>query len=62
MPDAARMTALLAATHNDAHGNAVVTDATHDTITIQQRHHGTIAGAPERLSFRLMSHTNINST
>jgi hypothetical protein len=31
----ANMTALLAATHNDAQGNAVITDAAHDTITIQ---------------------------
>ena len=26
---------LLAATHDDPHGNAVITDAAHDTITIQ---------------------------
>jgi serralysin len=31
----ANMTALLAATHDDAHGNAVITDAAHDTITLQ---------------------------
>jgi serralysin len=31
----ANMTALLAATHDDGHGNAVITDAAHDTITIQ---------------------------
>ena len=29
------MTALLAATHDDPHGNAVITDAAQDTITIQ---------------------------
>jgi serralysin len=29
------MTALVAATHDDPHGNAVITDAAHDTITIQ---------------------------
>jgi hypothetical protein len=31
----ANMTPLLAATHDDRHGNAVITDAAHDTITIQ---------------------------
>jgi serralysin len=31
----ANIGALLAATHDDAHGNAVITDAAHDTITIQ---------------------------
>jgi serralysin len=31
----ANISALLAATHDDAHGNAVITDAAHDTITIQ---------------------------
>jgi serralysin len=31
----ANMTALLAATHDDGHGNAVITDVAHDTITIQ---------------------------
>jgi len=31
----ANIDALLAATHDDAHGDAVVTDAAHDTITIQ---------------------------
>ena len=30
-----RIGALLAATHDDFHGNAVITDAAHDTITIQ---------------------------
>jgi hypothetical protein len=29
------ISALLAATHDDIHGNAVITDASHDTITIQ---------------------------
>jgi serralysin len=29
------MNALLAATHDDGHSNAVITDAAHDTITIQ---------------------------
>ncbi len=29
------MTALLAATRDDGHGNAIITDAAHDTITIQ---------------------------
>jgi hypothetical protein len=31
----ANMTALLSATHDDGHGNAVITEAAHDTITIQ---------------------------
>ena len=31
----ANLTALLAATHDDASGNAVITDAAHDTITLQ---------------------------
>jgi serralysin len=31
----ANVGALLAATHDDSHGNAVITDAAHDTITIQ---------------------------
>ena len=31
----ADITALLAATHNDGSGNAVITDAAHDTITLQ---------------------------
>jgi len=31
----ANMDALLAATHDDSHGNAVITDAAHDTITLQ---------------------------
>jgi serralysin len=31
----ADITALLAATHDDASGNAVITDAAHDTITLQ---------------------------
>jgi hypothetical protein len=31
----ANMAALLTATHDDAQGNAVITDAAHDTITIQ---------------------------
>jgi hypothetical protein len=31
----ANIDALLAATHDDSHGNAVITDAAHDTITIQ---------------------------
>ena len=31
----ANIGALLAATHDDGHGNAVITDAAHDTITIQ---------------------------
>jgi hypothetical protein len=31
----ANMTILLAATHDDPHGNAVIIDAAHDTITIQ---------------------------
>ena len=31
----ANITALLAATRDDAQGNAIVTDAAHDTITIQ---------------------------
>jgi hypothetical protein len=31
----ANIHALLAATHDDSHGNAVITDAAHDTITIQ---------------------------
>ena len=31
----ANMTALLAATCDDGHGNTVITDAAHDTITIQ---------------------------
>ena len=31
----ANIDALLAATHDDQHGNAVITDVTHDTITIQ---------------------------
>jgi serralysin len=31
----ANIVALLAATHDDAHGNAVITDAAHNTITIQ---------------------------
>jgi serralysin len=31
----ASMDALLAATHDDAHGNAVIADAAHDTITLQ---------------------------
>jgi hypothetical protein len=30
----ANVNALLAATHDDTHGNAVITDAQHDTITI----------------------------
>jgi hypothetical protein len=30
-----RIGAPLAATHDDSHGNAVITDAAHDTITIQ---------------------------
>ena len=29
------ISALLAATHDDASGNAVITDAAHDTITLQ---------------------------
>ena len=36
----ANMTALLAATHDDGHGNVVITDAAHDTMTIQ---HVTVA-------------------
>ncbi len=36
----ANMTALLAATRDDGHGNAVITDAAHDTITLQ---HTTVA-------------------
>jgi serralysin len=31
----ANIDALLSATHDDSHGNAVITDAAHDTITIQ---------------------------
>jgi len=31
----ANVSALLAATHNDTSGNAVITDSAHDTITIQ---------------------------
>jgi hypothetical protein len=31
----ANITALLAATHNDGSGNAIITDAAHDTITLQ---------------------------
>jgi serralysin len=31
----ANINALLAATHDDSHGNAVITDSAHDTITIQ---------------------------
>jgi serralysin len=31
----ANISALLAATHDDTHGNAVMTDAAHDTIIIQ---------------------------
>ena len=31
----ANVTALLAATHDDTNGNAVITDALHDTITIK---------------------------
>ena len=31
----ANVAAVLAATHDDGHGNAVITDAAHDTITIQ---------------------------
>jgi Tryptophan-rich Synechocystis species C-terminal domain/Subtilase family len=31
----AKIDALLAATHDDTHGNAVITDAAHDTVTIQ---------------------------
>jgi len=43
----ASLDALFAATHNGFHGNAVITDATHDTITIENvttaqlfAHHG----------------------
>ena len=43
----ASLDALFAATHDDSHGNAVVTDAGHDTITIENvttaqlfAHHG----------------------
>jgi serralysin len=31
----ANVSSLLAATHDDAHGNAIISDAAHDTITIQ---------------------------
>ena len=31
----ANTAAVLAGTHDDGHGNAVITDAAHDTITIQ---------------------------
>ena len=31
----ANLDAVLAATHDDGHGNAVIVDAAHDTITIQ---------------------------
>jgi len=31
----ANVSSLLAATHDDAHGNSVISDAAHDTITIQ---------------------------
>jgi serralysin len=41
----ANMAALLAATHDDAYGNAVITDAVrHDHYST--RHHGTIGGTP----------------
>jgi serralysin len=47
------MDALLAAAHDDSHGSVVITDATHDTITIQNCRHRATACASGRLSSRV---------